>query len=98
MTGCEVCVVDWVVDCIQLGVSQATGWQHIGNQTIQKRLGKCTESGSVQPVFLNQADAIDYATDRFAFAQARFAFGFNWLGSQASFRLAKEIEDCDSVI
>jgi hypothetical protein len=53
------------------------------------------ESAGVQPVFLDQQDAINYATVARAFALARFAFWIQAEQSNASFHSMKRIENCD---
>ena len=54
------------------------------------------EAPGVQPVFLSQEHAIDYAKARVCFALARFAFSIQLVRSHVPFRLVRRIENCNA--
>ena len=60
--------------------------------------GQVYEAPGVQPVFLSQEQAIDYRLAERAFARARSGFSNQTVLSSASFRLVRQIEDCDATI
>jgi hypothetical protein len=57
---------------------------------------KCFEASGVEPVFLDQEQAIDYALTVHVFDPAKFGFWIQLARSHASFRLMKRVENCDS--
>ena len=60
--------------------------------------GQVYEAPGVQPVFLSQEQAIDYTTCRACFRSGEIGFSNQTVLSSASFRLMRQIEDCDATI